>query len=92
MSPCDENNVQSILDFIDAPCNDEIVSMDCNDYCEILAELAEQVAKGADLKDLLPELETHMQYWSDCREEFDALVAVLRAELQDELDAVNSEE
>lgn len=92
MSPCDENNVQNMLSFFNAPADEEIIALDCNDYCEILAELAEQVAKGANLQDLLPELEKHMQHWSDCREEFDALVAVLKAEQEGRLDIVAKEE
>ena len=54
--------------------------MDCNDCCEQIAQLAEQVAKGASLDDILPEMQKFMQYWSCCREEFEALVAVLQAE------------
>lgn len=63
-----------------APVNEEIIAMDCNDGCEQLAYLAERVANGEDLSAILPELEQHMCYWSDCREEFDALVAILKAE------------
>jgi hypothetical protein len=82
----DKRNMANTLSFIfDAPLNEDIVKMDCNDYCEELAELAEQVANGAKLEDLLPDLEEHMQYWSDCREEFDALVAVLKAEKAEKL-------
>lgn len=82
----DEKKVKSAVSFIfDAPCKEEIVAMDCNDYCEQLAELAEQVAKGGNLEELLPDWERHMAYWSDCREEFEALVAVLKAEYADEL-------
>lgn len=86
MAQCNEDNINDILEFISAPYNEEIVAMDCNDYCEQLAQLAEQVASGANLEDLLPALETHMRHWTDCREEFDALVAVLRAEQLGALD------
>ncbi len=78
---CNEDNVNNILGFVfDAPYDEEMVNMDCNDYCEQLAELAEKVANGADLEELLPEWKTHIKHWSDCAEEFEALVAVLRAE------------
>lgn len=80
MARCNEENIKNMLDFFNAPCDDEIVNMDCNDYCEQLAQLAEQVAAGAELDDLLPELVEHMRHYSDCREEFEALVAVLKAE------------
>jgi len=70
-----------MFDFIvNAPADEEIIAMDCNDNCEQIARLAEQVANGADLNDILPELQKFMNYWGDCREEFEALVAVIRAE------------
>ena len=70
-----------IFDFIvNAPTDEEIIQMDCNDTCERIAQLAEQVANGADLNDIVPELQKFMNYWGDCREEFEALVAVIRAE------------
>lgn len=76
-----EQNLLELLNFIEnAPANEEIIAMDCNDHCEQLAVLAEQVANGADLETVMPELKEHMQYWGDCREEFMALVSVLRAE------------
>lgn len=87
MARCSEENVTEVLNFIfEAPCEDEIVAMDCNDYCEELAQLAEQVAEGAKLEDLLPALKEHMHYWKDCREEFDALVAIIQAEKEESID------
>jgi hypothetical protein len=81
-----KRNLSELLDFIEnAPVNDEIIAMDCNDHCEQLASLAERVANGAELLDVLPELQHHIQYWGDCREEFIALVNILRAEMSDML-------
>ena len=82
-----KDEAKRALTFImDAPYDEEIVAMDCNDYCEQLAELAERVASGEKLEELLPKWQEHMQYWSDCREEFEALVAVLKAEKAAELE------
>ena len=79
-------NLAELLNFVEnAPANDEIIAMDCNDHCEQIASFAEKVADGAKLEDILPELQEHMKYWGDCREEFIALVAVLKAEVQDDL-------
>lgn len=79
-------NLSELLNFIEnAPADQKIIDMDCNDHCEQLASLAEQVANGADLETILPELQEHMKYWGDCREEFIALVAVLKAEMLDDL-------
>jgi hypothetical protein len=83
-------NLEFLLDFVmNAPEDQNIIAMDCNDHCEEMAQLAEQVADGAELKDVLPELEQHMKFWGDCREEFIALVSVLKAEVAGELDAVD---
>ncbi|MGB7341431.1 MAG: hypothetical protein WBC91_21220 [Phototrophicaceae bacterium] len=80
------NNLTALLNFVEnAPENQEIINMDCNDHCEQMSLLAEQVADGAKLDDILPELEEHMKYWGDCREEFIALVNVLKAEMMDDL-------
>lgn len=79
-------NLTELMNFIEnAPVDDEIIAMDCNDHCEQMGTLAEQVANGADLEEILPALKEHMKFWGDCREEFLALVSVLRAEMLDEL-------
>lgn len=87
MSQQDEQQkLRNLLRFVsDAPEDESIIKMDCNDHCEDMAALAERVVNGAPLSEILPELEEFMQYWQDCREEFMALVAVLRAELGPEL-------
>lgn len=82
-------NLVELLNFIEfAPANQEIIDMDCNEHCEQLAVLAERVADGAELSEILPELQEHMKYWGDCREEFIALVNVLKAEIAGDLPEV----
>jgi predicted anti-sigma-YlaC factor YlaD len=44
--------------------------------------LAEMVAGGADPHELLPAVEEHLACCSDCREEYEALLAIIRAENQ----------
>lgn len=79
-------NLTDLLDFVEnAPENEEIMKMDCNDQCEQMSRLAEQVADGAELDTVLPELKEYMKFWGDCREEFIALVNVLKAEMMDDL-------
>lgn len=93
MSDMTLNNLKALLDFVEnAPANQEIINMDCNDHCEQLATLAERVANGEDLNVVLPELQEHMRYWGDCREEFLALVAVLKAELEGDLSEIPEED
>ena len=82
MSDMTLNNLKALLDFVEnAPANQEIINMDCNDHCEQLATLAERVANGEELNVVLPELQEHMRYWGDCREEFLALGADIKAQL-----------
>jgi hypothetical protein len=83
MSQSTASRLQALIDFVlNCPENEQIEAMDCNEHCEQMAVLAERVAAGASLEDILPELEHHMRYWRDCREEFAALVAVLKMEAQ----------
>ena len=77
----DGDQMGKLIDFIvNAPADDALIKMDCNDCCEKITQLAEQVANGADLNQLLPEMKKFMHYWGDCREEFEALVAVIQRE------------
>ena len=77
----DGDQVERLFDFIlNAPADETIIKMDCNDCCEKITQLAEQVANGADLNEIWPEMQKFMRYFGDCREEFEALVAVIRQE------------
>ena len=92
MSQFDEDDLRHRLEFLRAPEEDErIINMDCSD-CDRLAALAEQVAEGEPVENVLPELAEHLHYWRDCREEFEALVTVLKAEssgsISDALDEI----
>jgi len=90
MTQCDNQDMDWFLKFLaNAPEDQDIINMDCNDHCEQLAQLAEQVAAGKHVNDLIPKLEEYMHYWTDCREEFEALVAILRAEQEGAFDAAD---
>lgn len=78
----DVNDLGKLLDFVvNAPADENLINMDCNDGCEKISRLAEQVASGADLSEILPEMEEFMQCFVCCREEFEALVAVIKREM-----------
>lgn len=82
MNPPMDDKRAKLLDFImNQPLHDDCVSMDCTDDCETISRLAERVAAGERLEDIAPNFEQFVGRWSDCREEFHALVAILRAEL-----------
>lgn len=79
--PHNGDQLDKLIDFIaNAPADETLIKMDCNDCCEKITQLAEQVANGADLNAIWPEMQKFMHYWGDCREEFEALVAVIRQE------------
>lgn len=78
----DGGELGKLFDFIvNAPADETLIKMDCNDCCEKITRLAEQVASGAELDEILPEMKKFMAYWGDCREEFEALVAVIEREM-----------
>jgi hypothetical protein len=49
----------------------------CGDQLECIAEMA---AAGQDIRVILPAVQAHLECCADCREEFEALLCILRAE------------
>ncbi len=68
--------VQSIFEVHD----EEGAQMGCEDCGCQLDYIAELVASGADLHTLLPHVEAHLRCCKDCREEFEALICMIRAQ------------
>ncbi len=56
------------------------IECDCETCNEQLDCLAELVAVGHDPNKLLPAVQAHLDCCADCREEFEALLCILRAE------------
>jgi hypothetical protein len=56
--------------------------IDCETCGQQLNHLAELVASGAELGSILPAVEAHLGCCVDCREEFEALLTIVRAENQ----------
>ncbi len=82
--PTQDDPNSRMLDFVlNQPLQENCVSMDCTEDCESISRLAERVANGESLEDIMPEFEQHVRCWKDCREEFEALVAILKAEKQE---------
>ena len=59
--------------------------LDCRTCDEQLEAVTDMVAAGRDLKEMLPLVAAHLECCYDCHEEFDALIAVLRAEINGEI-------
>lgn len=77
------DQLKKIVDCIITAHQDD--PLDCETCSRELDCLAERVAMGAKLSDLLPEVEYHLSCCKDCFEEFQALVAILRAENSGEI-------
>ena len=69
-----------MLDCENLPLDDDAVKMDCNDCCEDIADLAERVANGEKLEDIHPKFAAHLELIQCSKEEFYALVSVIRAD------------
>jgi hypothetical protein len=81
-----ESELHKLIDCIVTSHHDDC--LDCESCARELDCLAERVAMGAKINDLLPEVATHLCCCRDCFEEFEALVAILRAENSGQLDAI----
>jgi hypothetical protein len=79
-----DDDLRKLLDCIVTSHKDDC--LDCETCGEQLDCIAERVAAGATLSDILPEVATHLCCCHDCFEEFEALVSVLRAEMAGTLD------
>lgn len=55
------------------------VEYTCDDVHRLLDEFAEAVLRGEDTARLMPLVQKHLDMCHDCREEFEALLRVLRA-------------
>ena len=51
----------------------------CDDCLEQLGQFAEMVLAGKDVAEAMPLVQDHLNRCRDCREEFEALLAALRA-------------
>lgn len=66
--------IQAIFD------NHEDTGVNC-ETCENQFDcLVELVMRGANLREILPAVEEHLRCCPDCHEEFEALLAIVRAE------------
>jgi len=55
------------------------VELTCDEVLALLDQFAEAYLRGEDVARLLPLVQHHLDMCGDCREEFEALVRILRA-------------
>ena len=51
----------------------------CDDAYEALDRFAEMVARGEDPSEIMPQVKHHLDICGNCREEFEALLRIIRA-------------
>ena len=55
------------------------IEYSCEDVYQLLDEFTEAVAQGKDVATLMPLVQQHLEMCPDCREEFEALLRIVRA-------------
>jgi len=55
------------------------IEYSCDDVLRVLDQFAEAVLRGDDVRQLMPLVQRHLDMCPDCREEFEALLRILRA-------------
>ena len=55
------------------------IEYSCDEVYALLDEFTEAVAPGQDVAKLMPLVQLHLEMCPDCREEFEALLRVVRA-------------
>ena len=79
-----EDELRKLINCISTSHRDDCI--DCETCNQQLDCLAERVARGENLEEILPEVAAHLCCCRDCFEEFDALVTIIRAENGGQLD------
>lgn len=71
------DQMQGLLEMLVMTDEQEIA---CDDVFKALAEFAEMAQRGEDVAEMMPLVEKHLALCPDCREEYQALLAILEAE------------
>jgi len=56
------------------------VELSCDEVLRLMGACAEAVLRGEDHTQVVPLFEKHIEMCADCREEFEALLRILRAQ------------
>jgi hypothetical protein len=74
--------IRALLECLSNTASEEA---DCQEFDRQVDCLAELLAAGGPLDQISPEIQAHLKNSRDCREEFEALIFVLKAELEGKL-------
>ena len=55
------------------------VELSCDEVSKLMGEYAELAMRGEDVEKLMPLVQHHLSLCSNCREEFDAVIRILRS-------------
>jgi len=66
--------------------------IDCETCVEQFTHLSELVARGAKLHDLMPAVEQHLACCAECREHYEGLLSIIKAEFNGLLSQSNAKE
>ena len=58
----------------------DIEEYTCDQVYELLDQFAETIQRGEDASKLMPLVQHHLDMCGDCREEFDALLSILKSQ------------
>jgi hypothetical protein len=81
--------IKRLMECILAAHQDDCECIDCEQCSHQLDNLAELSASGIESNLMLPSVKAHLCDCADCREEFEALVAIIRAEHEGDWEALN---
>jgi hypothetical protein len=70
-------NVAMIMRQLEAT---HTIELSCDEILSLMDECAEAALRGQDISALMPLFQRHMDMCADCREEFEGLLRILRAE------------
>jgi hypothetical protein len=68
--------LKGMINMVDATAEIELA---CEEAYRLLDEYADMMLRGEDPEVLLPQVKHHLEMCMDCREEYEALLAALRA-------------
>jgi hypothetical protein len=75
-----EERIRRLLDCIETARQEACDCIDCETCNQGISCLAEMAATGVIIPEMLPDVQEHILSCTDCREEFEALICILRAE------------